>query len=142
MQDGKFRAARGHQPVNEAIDALALRPHREDLADNFRKLNQIIEAGRSRRPVAIGAIGQFCDPVQNADRQRFMTLGTDSVTLASLRWLEPDPALTVPVQVILAFFGIELDRARQPVSGAQRRGHREVVHVGRESGRFPAQHRR
>jgi hypothetical protein len=61
--------------------------------------------------VAIGAVSEFRDPVQDPGGKWFMTLGADPVTLASLLGLGPDPALTVPVQVILTLFGIELDRA-------------------------------
>ena len=110
-QDRQFRPESSHQPVNDGVYALALRPHREDLANDFRERDEIIEASGAIRPVAIGAVSEFRDPVQDPDGKWFMTLGADPVTLASLLGLEPDPALTVPVQVILTLFRIELDRA-------------------------------
>jgi hypothetical protein len=80
--------------------------------------------------------------MQNPDRKRFMALGTDAIPLSCLLRIKADPALTVTVQVILAFFGIELDRSGQAVSGAQGFGDREVVHGGGESSGLPAQHGR
>src|SRR6516225_1584078 len=43
-----------------------------------------------------------------------------------LLWLDADPALAVPVQVVLALLREELDRAVQARPGPQRLGHREV----------------
>ena len=71
-----------------------------------------------------------------------MTLRACSVTRARLPRLEPDPALAVPVQVILAFFRIELDGPGEAVSRAQGFGDREEAHRGPESCRFAPQRRR
>ena len=132
LEDREFRPEGGDKPVNHGVNALALRPDGENLANDFRERNEIIEARGPIGPVAIRAVSKLSDPVQNADGERFMTVGAGAVAVASLLRLKPDPALTVPVQVILALFGIELDRPAEPVSGAEGFGDSEEVHRARE----------
>ena len=54
----------------------------------------------------------------------------------------PHVAGAVAVQVVLALFGEELDRAVEAVPGPQRPLNAEVVGLAGERGRLPAQHRR
>jgi len=64
-QDGELWPERGDKPVNDRVNALALRPHGEDLANNFRKRNEIIEVRGTPGAEAIRAVREFSDPVQD-----------------------------------------------------------------------------
>ncbi len=81
----EFWPERGDKPVNDGVSALALRPHGEDLANNFRKQNEIIEVRGTLGAEAIRAVCEFSDPVQDPVGEWFMTLRTCSVTRACAR---------------------------------------------------------
>ena len=141
-QDAQLRPERGDQPAHLAGHLLALGPGGEELADDLGQLDQAGESRRPGRPETGRAVGQLRDAVQDPDRQRLAALRAPGGQRAGLLGADPDPALAVPVQVVLALFGEELDRAVQAPPGPQRVGHREVVQLRAEHGGLPAQHRR
>ena len=67
LEDGEFWPERGDKPVHDRVNALAPRPHGEDLANNFRKRNEIIEVRGTLGGEAIRAVREFSDPVQDPD---------------------------------------------------------------------------
>ena len=113
-QDAQLRPERGDQPADLADHLLALRPGRQHLADDLRELDQAGEPGGAGRPEARGTVGQLRYPVQDADGERLTALRADGVQVTGLLGIDPDPALAVPVQVVLPLLGKELDRARRP----------------------------
>jgi hypothetical protein len=141
-QDAQLRSERGHQPAQLAGHLLALRPGAEDLPEDLGQLHQAGKARRSRGPEAGRPVGQFRDPVQHSDGQRLAARRPLGLQRAGLLRLDADPALAVPVQVVLPLLREELDRAVQAPPGPQRLGHREVVQLGAEHRGLPPQHRR
>ena len=141
-QDAQLGSERGHQLADRAGHLLALRAGAHDLAHDLGQLDQVSEPGRAGRPVPGGPVGQFGHPVQHADGERLAAPRAAGVDAPGLLGFQPDVALAVAVQVVLALFGEELDGARQAVTGLQRRHHREVVRLGVEDGGLAAEHRR
>lgn len=85
LEDGEFWPERGDEPVNDRVNALAVRLHGDDLANNFRKRNEIIEVRVTLGAEAIRAVCEFSDPAQDPDGDWFMTLRACSVTRAFAR---------------------------------------------------------
>jgi hypothetical protein len=141
-QDAQLGSQRGDQPPDLAGHLLALRPGGQDLAHDVGQLDQVGEPGGAGRPVPGRSVGDLGHPVQHADGERLAALRAQGIERPGLLGVDPHPALAVPVQVILALLGEELDGARQAVPGAQRRRDGEVVHLGVEDGGLAAQHRR
>ena len=129
-QDREFRAQRGDEPAYFGADFLTLGAGSEDLTHNLRQRDQVGGAGRSLRPAAHGPVGEFGDPVQHADGERFAALRTDPAVLHGLAWLEANPALAVPVQVVTAALGEEIDRPGQTCPSPQGGLDREIVDFG------------
>ncbi len=86
-----------NEPVHLGADLLALRPGGHDFPDYLRQLHQVGKSRGSGRPVADGAVGQFGNPVQHADRERLGALRAGSFVFPALRGLKADPAFPVTV---------------------------------------------
>ncbi len=141
-QDGQFRSEGGHQAVHLDDDALTLRAGCANFADDLRKGDHVRVVRRAIRPPSGAAIGEFCHPVQHSNGERLLTLWAHLVMALALPREELDPALTVPIQVITATFGKEVEGPGEPLACTQPTQHRKVVKFSAERGRFPAKHRR
>ena len=141
-QDAQLRAEGGHKPVHLCDDLLALRAAALDLADDLRQGYQVDEPRRPGWPLALRAVGQLGYAVQHTNGERLAAARAGPGVCVSLAGLEPDPAFAVPVQVVTAALGMEVDGPGKSGAGAQRLRHGEVVQPGAECGRLPADHRR
>ncbi len=138
----QLRAEPGGQRGDLRGHGLALRPDPEDLPHDLGQCHQRTHLARGRRTDPFGTVGKRIHPVQDPDGQRPSALRAETVRLPGLARFVADVTLAVTVEVVLALFGEELDRAGETVPGAQRRKHGEVVDVAGERGRLPAEHGR
>src|SRR3989442_516165 len=76
--------------------------------------------GRRLQRLRLAAVGKHLDPVLDADRQRLTADRAASAMGERFLRREPHLTLAMPVEVILAFVGEELDRAGIAVAGLQR----------------------
>ena len=140
-QDGQFRAQRGDQPAHLGVDLLALGSGAQQFGHHVRQGDQVDGAGRGVRPVALRPVGQFRHPVEYADRQRLPALRAYPLVGGRLSGLQPDPALTVPVQVVTAALGEEIDRALQAGPGPQGPLDRKIIQFNVKCCCLTAKHR-
>ena len=119
-------------------DPLALRADLVDLGENLGERDQALHRARGlRRSCVLGPVREVLDAMHHADRERLAAHRTQAVVRAGLAGGEPDIAVAVPVQVVLALFGKELQRAPVPLSRLQRPADREVVEIGVEDAHLP-----
>ena len=89
-------------------------PDPVDLAEDLVQLDQVLDPLRPRLRTR-GPVGQLLDPAQHAHGQRLAALRAAAAVLPGLRRLPVDAAGPVPVGVVLALLGEELERAGQAV---------------------------
>ncbi len=140
-QNGQFRAQGGDQPAHLGVDLLALGAGLEDLAHHVRQRDQVDGARCPVRPVARRPVGQLGHPVQHPDGQRLAAAGAHSPVGGGLLRLQPDAALTVPVQVVTAALREEIDGAVQASPGAQGVLDRKEIKFSVKCCRLTAEHR-
>ena len=138
----QLRSERGDKPVHLHGDLLALPPRAADLTDDLGQGNQVGRGRCSRWPVPFRAVREFRYPVHDANSQGFLTFRTDSRMAHSLGGQQPDSALAMPIGVVTAAFGKEVQRPGKPLACTQRAQHRKVVHRCAERSCLPAEHRR
>ena len=95
-------------------------------------------AGRGRDDL-LGAVGEVLDAMHHTDRERLAARRTPAFPLAGFARGEANVAGAVPVQMVLALLGKELQRAFVPLPGLQRPAQREVVEVGVEHAHLPSE---
>lgn len=103
----------------------------------MRLRNPAAPAGRTPAARSARSSTRCC-----ADGERFSAFRAASGAGFGVGGFEPHPALAVPVEVVLALLGEELDGACEPVAGFQRAFDGVVVEVGVEHGGLASQHRR
>ena len=94
--------------------------------------------GRGRRNL-LGPVREVLDPVHDADGERLPAHRAPPPLPPGLVRREADLAAPVAVQVVLALFGKELERAPVPFAGLQRPAKGEVVELGVEDAHLPAE---
>ena len=109
-QDVQLRAEFGDERVQLRLDGLGLRAHATDLAEDLGELDEVPDLPRAVGRVPVRPVGQFLHPVQDADRERLAALGAEPLGVAGARGLPVHAAGPVPVGVVLALLGEELDR--------------------------------
>ena len=124
------------------VDLLALGPGAQQFGHHVRQGDQVDGVGRGVRPVTLHPVGQFRYPVEYADRQRLPALRAYPLAGGRLSGLKPDPALTVPVQVVTAALGEEIDRALQAGPGPQGLLDRKIIQFNVKCCGLTAKHRR
>ena len=104
-------------------------------ADHLGQGDQIFEGVRPCRGSST-SIGEGLDAMQHADGESAAALRTPAGGGPCLLWCPADTALAMPVQVVLALFGVELDGAGETrrIAAAQRRADRRVGQVCVETG--------
>ena len=121
-------------------DPLALRT---DLVDLGQDLGQGDQAPHRARGLGwrdvLGPVGKVLHAVHHADGQRLAARRTAAFVLAGLAGRQTDVAVAVPVEVVLALLGEELQRALVPLPRLQRPAEREVVQLGVEDAHLPPQ---
>ena len=121
-------------------DPFALRADAVDLGEDFGQGNQALHGARGLgRRGLLGAVREVFDAMHHTDRQRLAARRAQAVMRAGLCGGEADPAVAVPVQMVLALLGKELERAFVPHPGLQRPAEREVVQVGVEDAHLPSE---
>ena len=89
---------------------LLLRADAADLPEHLGKLDEVGDVRPSWGTVAFGPVGEFLDTVQHTDGEGLGTLRAQSGRPAGSGGVPIDAACAVPVRVILALLGEELDR--------------------------------
>src|SRR5262249_9234167 len=108
---------------DELVDALddgfAPGPDVLDLAQDLGELYQMLDHDglRALRALALRPVGQLVHPVLHADRDRLAAGRADALMRGGLLGGPAHAAHSVPVDVIFALFGEELDGAVQAVAG-------------------------
>ncbi len=141
LQDRQFRSERRDQAVVAARDRLARRPAGVDLGQHFGERHQAFDlaGGGRRHGLRFAAVGQHLDPVQHADRHRLAAHRAAPAIGERLARGEPRVAFAVAIEVIFAFLGEELHRARVAGPGLQRVLDGEIIHLGVERRRLAAE---
>ena len=141
VEDRKLRPECRDQPVVAALDRLARRAGGVDLRQHLRQRHQVLglPGGRRRQRLLFRPIGQHFDPVQHANGDPLAAHRTAAVIRQCLARGEPRRTFAVAVEVILALFGKELDRAGVARARLERAPDGEVIHVAVEGGRLAAE---
>ena len=132
------------EPAEETLvvlrDPLALRADLVDLGEDLGQRDQALHgAGGRGRGGLLAPVGQVLDAVHDPDRQRLAAHRTQSVVPAGLAGRQADVAVAMPVEVVLALLGEELQRASVPLPRLQRAAQREVVELGVEDAHLAPQ---
>jgi hypothetical protein len=112
---------------------------RRDRGDDLVQGQQVAAVRRPCRAGARRPVGQVLDPLQHAHGQPLAAGGAALARPPCLGRLQADAAVPVAAQVVPARFGKQLDRPLEPVPALQRVADGEVVQLGVELGRLPAE---
>ncbi len=114
-QDPELRPQLLQHLAEDRVHLLALLPHPPRLGDDLGQREQV---GIGPRPPALLAflpVGQFLHPGHDPYRDRLAALRAEPLVLRRLPRVPAHAAGTVPVEMVLAFLGEELDRAPEPL---------------------------
>ena len=117
----QLRAERGDEGVEPSTDRPAARPDTwisPRTSASWTRCSTFI-ALADRRPSTVRLVGEVLDPAEDAHRHRLAALDAQSVLLRRLGGRPVDAAGAVTVRVVFAFFGEQLQRPGQSVSGTQ-----------------------
>jgi hypothetical protein len=139
LQRDEFRPKRGDGAVVGMGDGLRGDAAADDLRQDLRQRNEARHRAGRRRRHSLAAIGQCFDAVRHADRDRSPACRAAATQFDRLPWVEPHAAIAMPVHVILAFLGEELDRSDIAFTALQRPSDREIIGCAGKARRFAAE---
>jgi len=128
LQDKEFRAKPAKQPHVLLLHAGGSWTDAQRLANHLRQRNQAGVREDSCRPAARGPVRQFLHAMHHPDRDFLPTDRAQAAMCDRGLWLPNDATGTVAIEVILALFGEELDRAPE-------RAHRRAVRLPAQRGK-------
>ena len=144
LQDRQLRPQPLQQAVVLRLYALGVGACAHHLGERLRQGDETRIGSGGIRTRARRAVGEFLHPVVDADRHRLAARrATPAVRDRGCRF-PADPALAMPIQVVLAFLRKELDGAAIPagVTACERPEQRIVAQLRVEHGCLPRQLRR
>ncbi len=118
-QDLQFRPQPVQEPEVSLAHFFAAGVNAQDLGQDDRQGNQGLKRPGRRRGKPVPAVGQLQDAMHHPQGQGFAAPGAETAQALRLFRLQPEAAMPVAVQVVLAFLGKKLDGAAEALPGAQ-----------------------